>query len=114
MLNATNDAGTNSLNATNYVSVYAPGFSVRPTSGSAPLTVTFTDAGIGYPQPSAWYWKFGDNGPGNTSSLRNTTHQYLSPGTYDVSFRISGSAGTAWVNRSAAVIVHSLRILPEL
>ena len=53
LLTAVNDAGSDIYNATNYVSVYSPGFSVNPVTGSAPLTVTFTDTGAGYPQPSA-------------------------------------------------------------
>ena len=105
LLTAANDAGSNTYNATNYISVYSPGFSANPATGSAPLTVAFTDTGTGYPHPSSWYWDFGDIGAGNTSSLQNTTHQYVSPGMYDVKFRISGTAGTAWVNRSAAVTV---------
>jgi len=102
---ATNDAGSSSSNATNYISVFQPGFSAVPPQGPAPLTVYFTDNSTGYPQPTGWYWDFGDIGPGNTSNQRNWTHQYVSSGTYDVKFRISGKAGTTWVNRSAAVKV---------
>ncbi len=90
---------------TNTISVYSPGLSVNPDHGLHPLQVTFTDTGTGYPQPSAWYWDFGDIGAGNTSNQQNSTHQYISPGTYDVKLRITGPAGTAWVNRSAAVTV---------
>jgi PKD repeat protein len=100
VLMATNLAGTG--NFTSNISVFAPGFSAVPNSGKAPFTVTFTDTGTGYPPPTAWYWDFGDN---STRSLRNTTHQYTQPGTYDVKFRMTGAAGTAWVNRSAAVTV---------
>jgi PKD repeat protein len=102
---ATNMAGLRSLNSIDYVSVYQPGFSVVPDKGNAPLTVNFTDTGNGSPQPTGWFWDFGDIGAGNTSNQQNWTHQYVSPGTYDVKFRISGKAGVAWVNRSAAVIV---------
>ena len=97
--------GFGSSAATSTISVYSPGFSVNPDHGFHPLQVTFSDTGIGYPQPSAWYWDFGDIGAGNTSNQRNSTHQYISPGTYDVKFRVSGPEGTAWVNRSAAVTV---------
>jgi PKD repeat protein len=85
-----------------YISVYKPAFSATPASGSAPLAVTFTDTGSGYPEPTAWYWDFGD---GTTSTARDTTHQYMLPGTYDVHFWIAGPAGTAWVNQSSAVTV---------
>ena len=97
---ATNAAGSSDF--TTNISVYSPGFLAVPNQGPHPLTVAFTDAGTGYPQPSAWYWDFGD---GMTSSFRNSTHQYILPGTYDVKFRITSTAGMAWVNRSAAVTV---------
>jgi len=97
-----NEAGSSSLNATSYVSVYEAGYSAAPDTGTAPLTVIFTDTGTGYPPMSAWYWDFGD---GITSGLQNTTHQYVTPGSYDVKFRVSGASGTTWVNRTAAVIV---------
>jgi PKD repeat protein len=99
---AANAAGSSFLNSTNYISVYVPGFFVMPDHGFAPLTVTFIDTGSGYPQPTAWYWDFGDS---QYSTIPNTTHQYLSPGSYDVKLKISGKAGTAWVNRSAVVTV---------
>jgi PKD repeat protein len=99
---AANDAGSNTLNATNYVSVYQQGFSAYPLSISPLSSVTFTDTGTGYPLPSAWYWDFGD---GITSTQRNTTHQYVTAGTYDVHYRISGSAGIAWINQSALITV---------
>jgi PKD repeat protein len=100
VLTAANLAGAG--NFTSNISVYAPGFSAIPNSGRAPFTVTFTDTGAGYPPPTAWYWDFGDN---SSRSLRNTTHQYTLPGTYDVRFRVTGPAGTAWVNQSAAVTI---------
>jgi len=99
---AANAAGSSFLNTTNYVFVYAPGFLAMPDHGVAPLTITFVDTGTGYPKPSAWYWDFGDS---HYSNIQNTTYQYVSPGTYDVKLRISGKAGTIWVNRSAVVTV---------
>jgi PKD repeat protein len=82
--------------------VYAPGYSVIPDRGTAPLTVTFSNTGTGYPEPSAWYWDFGD---GTSCTARTISHVYAMPGSYEVKFRISGIAGTTWVNHSAAVIV---------
>jgi PKD repeat protein len=99
---ASNAGGSNFLNSTNYISVYAPDFYASPRSGTAPLTVGFVNTGYGYPQPSAWYWDFGD---AQYSTIPNTTHQYLIPGNYTVKMMISGIAGTTWVNRSAYVTV---------
>ena len=55
-------------------------FSATPTSGTAPLTVSFTD--LSSPPPSSWAWTFGDGG---TSTLQNPTHTYTTAGTYTVS-----------------------------
>jgi PKD repeat protein len=102
---ASNDGGSNFLNSTNYISVYQPDFYAYPLYGSsrpAGLTVTFINSGYGSPPPTKWNWSFGD---GTYSTITNTTHQYLIPGTYDVNLSISGQAGTTWVNRSAYVTV---------
>jgi PKD repeat protein len=99
-LTAANTAGSGSYQGN--VSAYAPGFSAIPDHGAAPLSVTFTDTGTGFPQPTEWYWDFGD---GSSCSSQNKVHQYILPGTYEVKFRISGPAGTTWVNRTAAVTV---------
>ena len=103
VLMATNAAG--SSNFTSNISVYAPGFSVFPTSGITSTTFTFTDTGTGYPQPTTWLWNFGDIGAGNSSSYQNATHKYVLPGIYNVTLRITSPAGTAWANRSAALTV---------
>ncbi|WP_317065036.1 PKD domain-containing protein [Methanoculleus caldifontis] len=60
-LTASNAAGTDTLSRAGYVAVTAPlaaAFSGAPTSGMAPLTVTFTDASTG--SPTCWAWFFGD------------------------------------------------------
>jgi PKD repeat protein len=100
VLTAANPAGSGSFSKN--ISVYAPGFSVTPDHGAAPLTVTFTDTGSGFPQPTGWFWDFGD---GSTCLARNKVHQYGMAGTYTVKYRISGPAGTVWVNKTAAVTV---------
>jgi PKD repeat protein len=100
VLTAANAAGSSSFSSN--ISVFAPGFSVSPDHGAAPLSVTFTDVSSGYPHPTAWLWDFGD---GSTCPSQNKIHTYILPGTYDVKLRISGPAGTVWVNRTAAVMV---------
>ena len=61
-------------------------FSAAPTSGAAPLAVTFTDAsnGTGY-VPASWAWDFGD---GNTSALQNPLHNYAAVGSYSVTLTV--------------------------
>jgi PKD repeat protein len=68
-------------------------FSAAPTSGDAPLTVAFTDQSTN--NPTAWAWDFGDPGSGsnNTSTLKNPTHTFSSPGTYTVTLTPSNGAG---------------------
>jgi|WetSurMetagenome_2_1015567.scaffolds.fasta_scaffold64283_2 PKD repeat protein len=100
ILTAANAAGSSSFS--NNTSVYAPGFSVSPDHGAAPLAVTLTNTGTGSPQPSTWLWDFGD---GTTCASENKVHTYVLSGTYDVKFRVSGPAGTTWVNKTAAVTV---------
>ncbi len=64
-------------------------FSGSPTSGCAPLDVTFTDNSTG--EIDSWYWEFGD---GNTSTEENPTHQYSESGTYTVSLTVTGPNGS--------------------
>ena len=79
--------GAGRVNA--YNSVYggcdvAANFSGTPTSGCAPLNVTFTDASTG--PVTSWSWTFGDGG---TSTAQNPTHQYVNAGTYSVALTVS-------------------------
>ncbi len=53
----------------------AANFTGSPTSGSAPLTVEFTDTSGG--SPTSWSWDFGDSG---TSTAQNPSHEYTSVG----------------------------------
>jgi PKD repeat protein len=62
-------------------------FRADPTSGSAPLTVKFTDLSVG--GPTMWAWDFGD---GTTDMVANPTHVYKNPGTYQV--RLTASSQT--------------------
>ncbi|MHC4586729.1 MAG: PKD domain-containing protein [Planctomycetota bacterium] len=64
-------------------------FSGLPTSGSAPLTVDFTDLSGG--NPTSWSWDFGDGG---TSTEQNPSHTYNGAGTYTVSLTASSTCGS--------------------
>lgn len=63
-------------------------FSGSPTSGDAPLDVSFTD--LSSNSPTAWSWDFGDGG---SSAAQNPTHQY-SDGTYTVSLEAANAYGS--------------------
>jgi PKD repeat protein len=95
-LTASNANGTGTTaTKTGYITVTAPGptpvsdFSANVTSGTAPLTVQFTDLSTN--SPNAWAWDFGDNG---TSGVQNPSHQYTSAGTYTVKLTASNTNGT--------------------
>lgn len=83
--------------ATNYGAVQlsaaaAPvaAFSGTPTSGTAPLSVTFTDASTN--TPTSWDWDWGDATTHGTT--QNPTHEYSSAGTYTVTLTATNATGS--------------------
>jgi len=86
-LQAYNNGGYNSTHKVDYIAVLEPlaaNFTGTPTSGIAPLTVSFTDASAG--SPTAWNWSFGD---GATSAEQNPTHTYTAAGNYSVRLTVA-------------------------
>ncbi len=77
-------------------------FSGSPAHGAAPLAVSFTDLSSG--DITGWLWSFGD---GATSTSRNTTHTYSTPGSYTVSLRVTGPGGSDTETVSDYVTVTS-------
>lgn len=97
-LNATGASGSNTTTRTNYITVTSPAgsgtvptplFTGSPLSGTAPLTVTFTDLSTG--SPTSRNWSFGD---GNFSTAQNPAHAYTSSGAFTVSLTSTNSAGS--------------------
>jgi len=87
-------AGSNTETKTDYIvvnNVPAPevDFEATPLSGTAPLTVTFTDLTSG--QATSYSWDFGD-GVG-TSDQIDPSYEYTTPGIYTVSFTVTGPGG---------------------
>jgi PKD repeat protein len=66
-------------------------FSATPTTGAAPLQVSFTDASTNL--PTSWAWDFDNNGSVD-STAQNPVHTYPNPGTYSVRLTVSNGAGT--------------------
>jgi len=106
-LTVTGSCGSDAESKTNYIHVdSAPvaDFSGSPTSGTAPLTVDFTDQSTG--SVTSWDWDFGDGSA--HSSAQNPTHEYTAEGLYTVSLTVSGSCGsdtktrTDYINVSAS------------
>ncbi len=90
-LTATSANGQDAVTKTDYITVGAVGaadFSGTPTSGNAPLSVTFTDLSTG--DILAWDWDFGDTG---TSTDQSPTHEYVTPGVYTVTLVVTDYDG---------------------
>jgi PKD repeat protein len=64
-------------------------FSADQTTGTAPLTVAFTDTSTW--SPTAWSWDFGDGSP--LAAVENPTHQYTQAGTFTVRLTAANGAG---------------------
>jgi PKD repeat protein len=75
-------------------------FSGTPTSGTAPLDVSFSDSSSN--APTSWSWDFGDGG---SSSAQNPMHTYTAAGTYDVSLTVSNAYGSDTLTRPGYVTV---------
>ena len=63
-------------------------FTESPVTGTAPLTVQFTDESSN--SPTTWSWAFGD---GNTSTVENPSYTYVTAGTYSVTLTETNAAG---------------------
>jgi PKD repeat protein len=81
-------------------------FTANSTSGTAPLSVSFTDTSTG--SPTAWAWSFGD---GYTSAEQNPAHTYASDGSYQVNLTVSNAAGSDTGEKPGYITVTST--LPE-
>ena len=65
-------------------------FTANPTSGTAPVTVSFTDHSTG--TITSYSWNFGDSI--GTSTQQNPTYTYNNPGTYTVKETVTGPGGS--------------------
>lgn len=66
------------------------GFSTDKTTGSIPLTVSFSDTSTG--SPDQWYWDFGD---GTHSTERNPAHTFTTEGSFTVTLRAEKNGQTS-------------------
>jgi PKD repeat protein len=87
----------------NYIHLVA-GLSADVTTGTAPLTVAFTDKSTGTVTDRKWDF----NGDGLTDSTQiNPTYIYTTPGTYAVTQSVTGPDGTDQQTRTGYIVVNS-------
>lgn len=108
-LEATGPGGKDTSSAT--VIVIGPelpvaAFSASPTSGLAPLTVTFTNRST---DATSYVWDFGD-GDGSTSSAATVEHTYEQADSYKVTLSATGPGGTAAATETIAVVNPDLPV----
>jgi len=65
--------------------------SASPSSGVAPLTISFFGSASGGDLPLSYQWNFGDGSP--VSTLQNPTHTYVAGGTYNVTLIVQDLDG---------------------
>jgi len=89
IVEATTDTGYTVREALHFViAPTAPpiaSFTASPTSGTEPLTVTFTDQSTSQQGIVSWFWTFGD---ASTSDQRDPSHTYNQQGNYTVSLTV--------------------------
>jgi PKD repeat protein len=122
-LSASNGSGSDTKTRADYITVdpsstppTAPtaDFSASPTSGTAPLTVAFSDSSMG--NPTGWSWDFGD---GSSSTEQSPSHTYTAAGTYSVSLTASNDVGsdtktqTDYITVSAAQASYRSLVLAD-
>jgi len=107
-LTVTNPGGSDTLTRAGYITVSAPvlppvaAFSAAPTTGTAPLTVKFTDASTN--APTARSWNFGD---GRTSIAQSPSHTYSTAGTYTVALTVTNAGGSDTETKTGYITVSA-------
>lgn len=79
-------------------------FTATQQTGTAPLSVQFTDKSTN--DPDTWFWDFGDDG---TSVDQNPKHTYSKDGFFSVSLSVSNSAGSDTETKT-----NFINVLPEI
>lgn len=102
-LTASNSSGSTVASRTIVVNaVVTPpvaAFAMTPSTGRAPLTVTFSNASSG--APTSWQWNFG-NGTSSTATNPPAV-TYVNPQTYTVTLTVMNSAGSSSTSKTLVV-----------
>ncbi len=103
------DSGSMIATATLTVTVTAPplqlSISANPTSGVAPLDVTFTSTVTGGFGSYTYAWTFGDGG---TSTVANPTHVYTAAGSFTSTLVVTDSQSTQKSSTTTVTVVAAL------
>ena len=84
-------AGTQCMNGQCRCPPVSANINADPTSGPAPLVVTFQDQTAGVTQV---HWDFGDTSKTDSSGLSNQHHTYTAPGTYTPTITVKNDCGS--------------------
>jgi PKD repeat protein len=79
-------------------------FSGSPLSGTAPLTVNFTDLSTATNGIDTWSWDFGN---GDTSTAQHPSCSYMNAGSYTVSLTVTGPDGSDPETKTSYITVTS-------
>jgi len=80
-------------------------------TGTAPLTVLFSDLTVN--DPVSWSWTFTGGSP-STSTDQNPSVTYSSTGTYDVSLKVTNNYGTNTVTKTGYLVVTENAGIPTI
>ncbi len=83
-------------------------FDAANIAGVFPLTVSFFNRA--WHGTQSWLWDFGD---GNTSTARNPSHTYTTPGMYTVTLTVTGLTGSAVEKKGRLVRVRTFLSVDE-
>ena len=75
-------------------------FTATPTTGTAPLEVTFTDTSR---NAESWVWTFGDGG---TATTQNPVHTYTVIGSFNVTLTVTNAIGTDGMTKTSYITVR--------
>jgi PKD repeat protein len=94
-------------NRTDYIRVLplelpVANFTASPTSGTAPLAVTFRDTSEN--KVTAWSWDFGD---GTTSLVQSPSHTYTATGSFTVILNVTNTDGDASLIKPGFITVKA-------
>ena len=78
---------------------------VTPSTGNAPLNVSFTGSASGGTSPYSYSWNFGDGSA--TSALQSPTHTYNAAGTYTATLTVTDSSSPAKTATSSVTVTVS-------